>query len=132
MILAIVLMSFVATKAIMVKAADSGYSYDFAFDTVGDWNETELVDKNTSSFVTMQCTWSEFEGSSYIAYASGPHDAGDGDTYLFEAGTWNKMLNWINEVGCNKAIIHAMLYRDTSDGYGCCFSGYWHADSDLY
>jgi len=87
-------------SGIIVKAADAGYGFDFSLSYVGASTITDHVPKNTSSSVTMQCTW-------------------------------QALTNYINERGSNTAKINATLVSD--NGYdGANFSGYWHADSDIY
>ena len=112
-----------------VKAA-RGVSYDFSFSLQSqgdrDWTSTEA--KDTTDWCSMQCTWSEFPGASYYAYACDNLERYASEKMVyFEQGTWALIGNSIKENGSDLCRIVAIGDYIPSDG--CVFTGYWYADS---
>ena len=115
--------------ALSVKAA-RGVSNDFSFalQYQGHRDETPLVAKDTTDWCSMQCTWSEFPGASYYAYACDNLERyASKQMVYFEQGTWALIGNSIKENGSDWCKIVAIGDYIPSDG--CVFTGYWYADS---
>jgi len=134
MMLAVTLLTFVTAKEIVVKAADAGYDFNFYLNQeIHYGSDTTIYEyKETSSSVTLQCTWAEYSGSSFEAWACDYMGWYAGPGQIVYEGTWVAITNYIHENGSYTARVSAMLNDDTSGGNGCHFSGYWHADSDIY
>ena len=115
--------------ALSVKAA-RGVSNDFSFSlqSQGDTDRTPIVAKDTTDWCSMQCTWSEFPGASYYAYACDEEGRYASEKMVyFEQGTWALIGNSIKENGSEWCRIYAIGDNIPSDG--CVFTGYWYADS---
>lgn len=114
--------------------AATGPAYDFTFEFPSSrcmvW--TELENKTSADFLSMQCTWAEYEDSFYDAWASNYNGDCGGKMQRFYLGTWHLLGNTIYENGYSMAMVNGMVLP----GYGIPqsggdFGGYWYADSGI-
>ncbi len=133
------LLCSMAATGLVTAYAGQSKDFHFVFSGVGAMAYTTPVNKNNTSYVSMQCTQTEIDGSSYSAYVRNEktQDKSSAD-YTFYQGTYHLMANSIIEDararGDYSAQPTTIQARCTNDEYGegAIFEGYWYADSDIY
>ncbi len=136
LILSCVLMFLYSMKNVVVASAAQGPSYDFslAFGSSISLRDVKKQEKTSADACAMKCTWAEFEGTHYYAYACNYDGNYSLNVETFYEGTWKLLNNIIYENGFREAMITAYVDGTcgVSDEYGACFSGYWYPDSGYY
>lgn len=115
--------------------AEVGPAYGFRFDfpTCPSMVWTELKEKTSADYLSMQCTWAEYEDSFYDAWASNYNGDYGGRMQRFYEGSWRLLGNLIYENGFRWAMVNGLVM----EGYGMpligggSFGGYWYADSGI-